>query len=488
MIAPRISFVVLATAFAWLLFSLSDFSARAQFRPATCYKLESTSPITASSARRFDVWCYKSLEEPQGARLIYNVDATGRTRPELSLMIEADGTLRHASLVKGKLTVHRLRALDFNPLGAPLDPPAGAEIVPEPISPMSSESVDHGIRILQEFGNIPVVAALVKEGVHDASIPAENMPWRGYWFPRSSGRMHDGDDAPMAKYDRFIARRAANTNPGAIKWEKHEHNYKGIGWEGHCNGWAAASTMYREPKVPITDPFTGIVFKPNDLKGLLTELSYCPKLVSYGRRFEERPDDNPRDIHPATFHNVLTYFIGELKKPVNVDKMPTRPVHNAVISGYTMKIRRTGPQSFYVQARVRIHNYDEKLVDELGEAPYFDRNLAYSLSTDRAGFVTGGGWATDNPDFLWVPLSPASCAEKNAAIEEFWVEEILKFGPAPVPGSTPTPIPEASPAPVPGPTAAPGTAPTPAPAPTPEATPIPEPVPVPVPSATPDPA
>lgn len=248
----------------------------------------------------------------------------------------------------------------------------------------------------------------------------------------------------MAKYDKFIARRAANTNPGSQAWEKRYHNH-GYGWSGHCNGWAAASVMTQEPTSPISDPFSGVTFSVADLKGLLIEQNYCPKIVFYGSRNYGKPGDNPRDIHASTFHNVLAYFIGQLKKPVLVDLMATRPVQNAVISGYTMKSTRIGTNTYSVEAKLRVHFYDDKHTEETGVAPSKTRTYRYTIRTDSSGYVRSGSWISDNPDFFWVPLAPADCGFRNKLIEQFWIDEIFRFatdgsgGPPPegVPASLP---------------------------------------------------
>jgi hypothetical protein len=415
----------------------ADFSANAQTRPAECYRLSAGNLPFANSEPESsgEIWCYRQLDEPQGARLVYNVDENGETRPELSMMIQPDGTLVHASLKKGKLTVHK-RDAAFSPLGVPILPPRDAERVPEPISIASAEPIESKIRIFWEHAPSRVHSGRVVEGKFIASVPKEDMPWRGYWFPHSSARMHSSQKSPMSKYDAFINRRA-QVVIGAQKWERHNHLYTGLSWAGHCNGWAAASVLRPEPKRPAVDPYSGIEFSVSDLKGLWIERDYCPKIAFFGSRNNETERDDPSDIYPHDFHSVLTYFIGELKKPVLVDLMSTAPVENRVISGYTMDIRRIGPRSFQVDAAVKIHEYDKQLTEELGDAPHIIRNFRYTLTTDDDGRIRGGSWHSANPDFLWVALAPGNCKDHNPHVDEFWINEILKF-------QTPEPEPEVS--------------------------------------------
>ena len=478
--AKNHSLVVIAgTAVAFLLIGSltgkSEFIARAGLKPTECYEVPNEgTPFGGKESLGSEIWCYRELENPQGSRLIYNVDKTGHMRTELSMIVEADGTMRHVSLKQGKLTPHRVLASDFNPVGAPLMPPPNAKRVKEPISPSASQSIESGIRTLNEnWQNVPVRAAIVKEGVYTAT--SDVIPWRGYWYPYSSDRLHRGEDSPMAKYDRFVARRALKTNPGAVKWENYWHN-GGYGWSGHCNGWAAAAVLAPEPKVAIRDPYSGEVFRPFDLKGLLIERHYCPKYVMYGSR-NFGTGQNQADIIASTFHNVLTYFIGELRKPVLADLMSTRPVQNSVISGYSMDIRRTGTHSFFVDARVRVHLYDKDPSDQSGVARYVTKRYRYSLRVDDSGQVVSGSWSSANPDFLWIALAPSTCPDHNEVVDQFWIDEINRVGEKAKAAPTPTPAPdapsgedhhenEADPIPFPG-----------DPSPTPSATPTPTPVP-----------
>ncbi len=402
--------------------------AEAHLKPAECYRVHSTGTPFGDEIGESDkaiTWCYRDVEAPVGARMIYQLDETGRTRPELSLLVEADGTLSHFSLQKGELTRHRLRATDFNPIGAPLQPPQGAERVDDLIALSANESAEEGLKAFQEWGDVVVQAAQVKAGTVTASAPDESLPWRGYWWPYSSARLHNGPNSPLAKYDKFIARRAAGNGAGAQAWEKQHHS-KGLAWSGHCNGWAAASIMEKEPKAPIYDSFSKVTFNISDQKALLSLRHYCPKLVFYGTRNNGRPGDDPRDIPASTFHNVISYFIGELKKPVLVDLMADRPVQNSVISGYTMRTTRTGANTYYVETSARVHLYDESIEEKPAVARSVTKLYSYTLTTDSNGHVVSGNWISANPDFLWVPLAPGECEDRNLTVDQFWIDEIAR--------------------------------------------------------------
>lgn len=405
--------------------------------PVKCYRIESPDrPVTSASyMARAETWCYRELERPQGARFIYQVDEQGLTKPELSMIVEANGTITHASLLKGELSVHRVRG--FNPLNVPLTPPENAEPIPEPISVAADTSVANAIGVFQEVEFPELDPVIIKEGEFVASAAKDAMPWAGYWFPYSSARLYAGPDSPLAKYDRFVQRRAG-VNPGAQDWEMRRHYYNGVNWEGHCNGWAAASVLRKEPKRPITDPYSGITFTVSDLKGLWIERDYCPKIAFFGSRYWG-PGNDPSDIYPHVFHNVLVHYIGQLRKPILIDIRPDPSVENRVASAYEMSIQKVGEQTFLVDTRLMIHEYDNQLVDTVGVAPGAFHHFRYYLMTDENGVVKSGYWLSANPDFLWVPLASGDCDDKNEALEEFWINEILKFDKPPRPTLRPSP-------------------------------------------------
>ena len=395
-----------------------------------CYEVTSTDvpdmDIMTSELPRTDIWCYRELEERPGARLVYNVDAYGRTKAELSAVVDADGTITHASLAAGKLSVHRVRG-DWNPTGIPLVPPMTAKRVPEPMGLVALEN-DHGpsaaLRVLVDEESIArgeVFTAELKEG--EFASQASYLPWRSFWFAHASGRLHRGEDSPMAKYDRFVQRRIGES-PGAVAWERRKHAPRDVKWAGHCNGWSAASILRPEPAVPVTDPFTGITFGVADQKGLWIESDWCPKSVQFGRRTWS---GNDGDVSPRDFHNAVTYYLGVIKKPMLMDLMANEVVENRVVSAYDMKVRKTGERTYKVTTTLTIHAYDKKPNELIGPAGVFKRTYRYTLSLDAEGKMTRGSWQSGHPDFLWVPMASDVCENRNPAIHEAWLDEIYRM-------------------------------------------------------------
>ncbi len=155
---------------------------------------------------------------------------------------------------------------------------------------------------------------------------ARYTPWSGSWFPQTSAELskgwngtqcfrydsstkkyvlkdgiEDNDASPFVKYDRYVQRRHGS-NPGAALMELHgtgdfhhhvygdrkeEFDSDGVdySWWGHCNGWAAASILEKEPLTSIIAQ--GIRFEVADLKGILAESFFGCKSDFTGSRYNK---------------------------------------------------------------------------------------------------------------------------------------------------------------------------------------------------------
>lgn len=399
-----------------------------------CYSLEVESPLADEVSTQDQTWCYRT--EASGNRIVYQVAPSGEIRSETAIVIGADGMVRHLSLNQGKTTVHARNASDgWNPLGIPLDPETidRARRVPEPIGVSSAAGTQAVVRILRLVGGRAsneqddlAHRDIITEG--EFSAKAEYLPWRSFWFPQGSGRLRNGADSPMAKYDRFVEKRLGSS-PGAQALEKRYHPPRDIKWAGHCNGWAASSIMRAEPTAAVTDPFSGVTFSIADQKGLWVEADYCPAYVFFGSRNGGEGKDG--DIRAVDFHNVITYYIGGLKKPVIMDLMNNAPVENRVVSGYDMKITKARTGVYKVTAVLSIHSYDNRMSEDVGPAGIFTRKYEYLLDVDEEGRTRTGKWLSRHPDFFWVPLAPGECKEKNPVVNDSWVDEIYRLSQRP---------------------------------------------------------
>lgn len=401
-------------------------SSEAMIDNLRCYKIESTdTPFsTVDPGLRTETWCYGKTSSPQDSYVVFNLD-NGTVRPELLAVVEPDGTITHGSLLKGKLSVHRLKG-NYNPLAMSLTPPEHAE---EMMIAADDQLLSSAKSVLKYFAN----ATIINEdlSVQDqpigtlAVVSASIIPFRGYWWPYSSGRLHYGSMSPLAKFDRYVKARTGK-NPGAQAWEKANHRYEGIKWSGHCNGWAASSILRASPRAGRKDPVSGVYFSVSDLKGLMAEKDNCVKFAFFGRRYTSSAGGNPSDINPVEFHNTITYYIGRLRKPLVMDRLRYAAVDNHVVSGYSMSLKRTSSTTMTVSTTLTVHGYDKQITNVVSKAPSYRKTYQYKLWLRENGQIVKGQWLTGNPDFLWVPLSPSQCSPSNPIVTQNWIDQIMR--------------------------------------------------------------
>ena len=390
----------------------------------SCYQIEM--PTTAKelgAENSYETWCYQKLESPEGAIFVFNADSS-EIQNELSFIIEPEGTLVHASLLLGQLTTHRVWAHQYNPFSVPIKEPTHLEKIPLPVSRYSTlmQSAEMVLQFLAQRTSPPMDMS-IQPGTFADSVSDAAKPWRGYWWPRNGQPLSNGLNSPLGKYDRYVKARTG-TNPGARSWENTYHNYKGVKWEGHCNGWAASSVLRPQPLTSQYDSLSGVSFTVSDQKGLLAIMDYCTSVAFFGERYRNSSDDI-NDIYPALFHKTLTYYIGQLGKPVAVDYFRKGVVDNHIISGYEMDVQYLGNNRYSVTAELKVHGYDKSRINTPGKAPEYIRTYSYYLTTDSSGNPVSGSWKSTNPDFLWVPLSVKDCSRNNPQVTENWIQEII---------------------------------------------------------------
>lgn len=380
---------------------------------------------------RASVWCYRKVSSPRPATLIYNADGA-ILRPELAVLVEQGGVITHASLMKGKTTFHKLQGR-FNPLGVPLSPPTGARAMPVKTDPDFVNSVE---KVLQLFFSAPAKLHSLHgfqqsflSGRADFSgtvVSAENLPWRGFWWSFAGGKLHSGPESPLAKYDRYVSSRTGQPSLAQI-WESVKHQPDGNPWSGHCNGWAASSIIRPEPKEGFTDPVSGVTFTVGDLKGILASQDNCAQAAFFGNRYNGWRGETMDDIYPGDFHNVILYYIGQMRKPVAMDRFRNASVDNHVASGFDMKMRREGDH-VDVTTVLNMHKYDAGPEKPPGPAPVYTKEFKYRLWLGAKGEVIKAQWLTqNNPDFIWVPLAPLECDHANPYVTEDWVRQIMRY-------------------------------------------------------------
>ncbi|OFZ29500.1 MAG: hypothetical protein A2622_07165 [Bdellovibrionales bacterium RIFCSPHIGHO2_01_FULL_40_29] len=384
----------------------------------SCYRFLIDSNVTDSvdhHQSRFEKWCYRRNMDNNDI-YIYNVD-NAKVNPELAMLVDKNGILTHGSLAGGRVTVHRVNAKDFNPYSIPLSEPSDEQRIALTANEFSdfAESANEVLDIFKMSDSAPASLDIYQL---QPSATANRLPWRGYWWPRKNMPML----TPLRKYDSYVAARGGG-NPGAAAYEQAHHGYHGVSWSGHCNGWAAAAIIRSEPRSTRHDPISGVTFSVGDQKGMLSELDYCVSTAFFGKR--NNGGGNNGDIRPELFHKTVLYYIGNLKKPVVMDYRQDPSVDNHVVSGYSMNIQQNGANRFIVTATMSFHRYDKSNTSSVGIAPRYTRIYKYNLTTNSSGQPIGGSWISSNPDFVWVPLSPARCKSNNQRITSAWIQQII---------------------------------------------------------------
>jgi hypothetical protein len=418
----------------------AKFPAADGFPENSCYRFTPPGSVDASDhvEPNIEVWCYRTVTDTISEmhpmkqvrfHFIYNADAES-VRPELAAIVDEEGMITHGSRLAGQVSVHKVRMQEFNPLPVPINP---VEMVNTNRAKRLPTTEETSLLLLGD----DVFQLLRKQKIESQSgfsiFPqsqlirerASSLPWRGFWWPYKSGRLSNGDKSPMAKLDKLISTR--NEKAGAQDWEEKNHGYTGVDWEGHCNGWAASAILREEPRRPKTDPISGEVFTVSDLKGLYAEKDTCVKYAFYGERFRGNPDDDLHDIHADVFHQTLRYYIGELKKPIVMDRMQGVGIENNIISGYTMTMKKLKNHLYAVTAILTVHKYDNMVTEKSASAPAVRISYRYTLEYDDANQIVGGTWQSKNPDFFWIPLSASECTRANPFVTEARLEQIASF-------------------------------------------------------------
>jgi competence ComEA-like helix-hairpin-helix protein len=170
-------------------------------------------------------------------------------------------------------------------------------------------------------------------------------------------------------------------NPFFISaWEiLNSYNPAGESWWGHCNGWAAAAILTREPRESVMTRIgdNDVEFSTGDIKGLLTESHYSTYSQFYGERFNDEDEDDVSDLQPKAFHNLITFFIKEQGVPMVFDTTATEAVWNFPAYAYEMTIQETTDS---IEERLNINTAK---VEELAELDGMTTELAEAVLAFR---------------------------------------------------------------------------------------------------------
>ena len=288
---------------------------------------------------------------------------------------------------------------------------------------------------------------------------ASVTPWAGSWWPYLSGGTSDAD----LKYE------SAHGASGAVSWELSHHGPSIPGvqdWWGHCNGWAAAATLYPEPRAPLN--VGGVKFTIGDQKALLSEVAMEVNADFFGQRNDSNDPNDPtfQDVFPDQFFLVASNILGKGHQLI-IDRYTGSQVWNQPLAGFItsavtpddyLGADPSAPGVYRVMVTTQIWWASDAVDTEFVTEPFnyadsdsFEsRTFRYEvwldapLTFDRSGniadsgnvilarqgeTVTGGAWRNANlsllnsyPDYMWIAHSiSASTGFSNPDIDSAWV-------------------------------------------------------------------
>lgn len=273
-------------------------------------------------------------------------------------------------------------------------------------------------------------------------------PTQRWANPRTSRDIREVNQySPFDKYGLYAYHQFGSQHPLIVSaWELISHyTPQGDSWWGHCNGWAAAAIMTREPKDSLTVPMNRdnqkprVTFQAADLKGLLSESYYGVYAHFYGTRFDgaghepqgvDEEGDRYEDLTADTFHKLISHYIGKKREALVFDVSAGAEVWNFPAYEYETIIENTAERRYLV---ITLLKYADDAVpadyisDDSGEGEHFFRLYVYALNTDKRGKVVSGEWLNgldyvdrfagtplsrlakdnrlDHPDFAWIPYA-----------------------------------------------------------------------------------
>jgi hypothetical protein len=239
----------------------------------------------------------------------------------------------------------------------------------------------------------------------------EPTPWAGYWWPYTRNGIAAGgftDNAsPAGKYD---AARGHTTH--AQEWEVKNHGAgvpKVQQWWGHCNGWCAASALFKEPHESIK--VNQINFGIGDIKALLTEASMSVNADFFGERIDIDDPNSPKywDTVPDQYFLVLTNYIGKLKRAVLIDRYTGSQVWNQPLAGYRFDYPK--PSDYLGNSTDAPHVYKILLTSTMW---WLDDGVAPDVQTHAFNF--------EEED-------PTGVVQSRVLKMELWLDGPVEFGP-----------------------------------------------------------
>ncbi|HEY8278115.1 MAG TPA: hypothetical protein VIH99_00740 [Bdellovibrionota bacterium] len=301
--------------------------------------------------------------------------------------------------------------------------------------------------VTREFG--PSVISLQNLPFDSDSAEADIVPWSSWWFPRIDRDLFDDGKgtSPFEKYD--LVRAALTGKPSkAAALEKQHYSPDAPRWEGLCDAWAIASTIFPEPQGPrqISLPNgRSVTFSVGDQKALLLKtVDSVPSesLKIYGQRFTGNADGwiFP-DLFPQELHRYVEVQLFQKHKLFVMDHDPGVEVWNEPVFKANYKITAVPGHDDAVFVRLWLFSAAPHLKKDQKDQPgmrELAREYDYFLYGKREGSrlkVEYGVWAKgdlvdsrrDHPDFVYSAPEPSAVKRlsRNTEIDSKIVDKIL---------------------------------------------------------------
>lgn len=269
----------------------------------------------------------------------------------------------------------------------------------------------------------------------------------------------EGDPRTPATMDGYFARYPPRPAPAQF-WYVKVWSVVGVtgdpsGYDGHCNGFSAASVLFKVPPGPKTLPLrhskivklsvddprhthparlrnvvedgpAQIEFTIDDQKGLMSELAMKVGVTfdtagrtdvgeegrsTFGIQAGSQDAQDSQafmDIAPHHFHRIMLEYIWEKQRAVVVERNAGGDVWNSPTYGYEWKINRVNERQkkYVMSAKIHYANYG-RLDNSTATIPA-SKDYTFELTMDDQNRITGGNWTGSSvrthPDFIFVPV------------------------------------------------------------------------------------
>ena len=288
------------------------------------------------------------------------------------------------------------------------------------------KSLEQVQNVFKDFGDLYVKINRKPNGQPGATVlKAKTNPWSGYWYPVYDKVLYEGENSPLAKYDRLVRSLGRKSNVAEQEAKRYQ-GYHADAWEGYCDGWSVASVLNPEPtKSKLVN---GIRFSITDQKALLTFSHVQWDSKQYGLSYmgNWETDGTYQDIRPEAFHKIITHTLGEEGRSVVVDSAAGPEVWNKPLYRYRW-IVKPDPKldyAYLVHAFVGLINQRNQETDQPTKAKdvitpdyTFRLYLDKSVRKGDAYKVVAGQWTErswiDHPDNVTYPLKTSKKMSHN---------------------------------------------------------------------------